>query len=333
MSNEQRHTEENIVIALSNITRVREEAVRKVKPHVRLAANTDICLVAPRTIGTKCFVCRHTALVHWQRNHIVPLRRLLQQRGRVVVAVRRVSPEDVQHKHRTGEVVRPRRHSGETPARRPLQVALCSPLLVVRGVNAKHNQILPPAPRVHNEAWDVSKCCVVHCGGLRVAEVVGFWCTIIGSDAKAEVQKICDRNEENQQHGNPPQPPLHRRQFRFRHGRSWCENLGKIKKGRRECGGSRQQAQTARATTRKNTATRCHAATKLHECPWANPPRTTRIRDGADKGVRAAEKPTARRRGGGSTIRSQRFFAIPCVSSKKSHGPHASHRRSKRPPC
>ncbi|KAF5216825.1 hypothetical protein ECC02_010371 [Trypanosoma cruzi] len=234
--NEQRHTEENIVIALRKVTRCREQSDRKVKPHVRLAAHTNIRLKAPEAFARNCFVCRHTALVHWQRNHIVPLRRLLQQRGRVVVAVRRVPPEDVQHKHRTGGVVRPRRHSGELPARRPLQVASCSPRLVVRGGDAQHNQILPPAPRVHNTAWDVSKCCVVHCGGSREAGVVGSRCAIIVSGVKAEVQKIRNRNEENQQKGNSLHLTPQRQKFRFRHGRCCCERLGKRKRGR-ECVG------------------------------------------------------------------------------------------------
>ncbi|ESS58250.1 hypothetical protein TCDM_12392 [Trypanosoma cruzi Dm28c] len=185
-----------------------------------------------------------------------------------------------------------------------------------------------------------SKRAFVHCGGSRVAEVVGFRCIIIGSGDKAEVQKVRGRNEEKQQHGNTLHRPLHRPlhrlllcwQFCFRHCRSRCENLGKREKGRRECGSSRQHTQTARATIRDNTATRCHAATRVRECPWTNPLRPTRIRDGAGEGVRAAKKPTARRRGG-STIRIQRFFATPCISSNTSHGPHASRRRSKRPPC
>ncbi|KAF5218723.1 hypothetical protein ECC02_008359 [Trypanosoma cruzi] len=223
VSNKQRHTKKHVVIALSDVPRCREQANRKVKPHVRLARHTYLRLIAPGATATNLFLRRHTALFHWQRNHIVPLRRLLQQRGRVVVAVRRVSPKNIQHEHRTGEVVRSRRHTGEPPASRPLQVASCSPLLVVRGGNAQHNKVLPPAPLVHSSAWDVSQCCVVRGGGSRVAGVVGSRRVIIGSGVKPEEQNSRGRNEENQQQGNSlqltPQLTLHRRQFRIRHGR------------------------------------------------------------------------------------------------------------------
>ncbi|RNF11272.1 hypothetical protein TcG_09152, partial [Trypanosoma cruzi] len=76
-------------------------------------------------------------------------------------------------------------------------------------------------------------------------------------------------NEENQQHCNPLQLTLHRRQFRFRHCRFRCENLGKIKKG----GGSVVAAGSRdKQHGRQSETTRPRGATQPREYANARQP-------------------------------------------------------------
>ncbi|RNC51895.1 hexosyltransferase, partial [Trypanosoma cruzi] len=118
----------------------------------------------------------------------------------------------------------------------------------------------------HNTAWDVSKCCIFRRGGARVAEVVGLRRPIIGSGVEPEGQNSRGHNEGNQQHSSPLQLLSERQQFRFRHGRCWCERLSNRKKGA-------ERVWERQAKIRNATATRRHAATQVRGGPPANLPR------------------------------------------------------------